>query len=265
MNSSRHVGRSRHQLGRLSQWLRTIVLSGVPRIKSARQWEAVSIVVAGLILVTVFQMYREPTWRGVRLSTYLEAFAQDGTTQLTEPSFGLAVTFQPSAARSRAWEALPHFGTNSIPTLIEWLQARDSSFDKKLAQLRHWLEIKFSLRTAARLTDRQKRQAAITAFSRLGRDAEPALPLILPLLNDPRSAREAIFALSFIVPSRSEDILALTNALAFPHCEVEAMAALASFGDKSSRAAAVLRRRLESTNAAVRGAAAATLARISKR
>lgn len=233
------------------------------RAISPSAWRIAAVALfAGLLLLRGLWLHREPRWEGVRLSACLEAFAHDGTMRFTQPPFGLAITFQPSVERSRAWEALPHFGTNSIPTLIEWLQARDSPMQKKLAQVHRWLETKFSLRIPHRLTGGQKRQAAITAFSRLGRDAEPALPLIVPLLHDPRAAREAMFALAFIVPARSEDILALTNALAFPHCEMEAMAALASFGDKSSRAAPLLRAKLESTNAAVRAAAAAALARM---
>ncbi|MBI4661564.1 MAG: hypothetical protein HY735_22305 [Verrucomicrobia bacterium] len=206
---------------------------------------------------------REPTYQGKKLSEYLRAFAKDGAQVHNQPPFELVCSFQPSPERSRAWEALPKFGTNALPLMIEWLQAKDS----RLKDL--WIRWtrKQSIVSFTPLRAYEKRMAALAGFIRFGRQAEAALPSIIPLLSDPSLSREAVFALTFIRPEQAQDILALTNALIDPGTwnEFEAMAALGSFGEKAAGAVPILIDKLHSTNAGARAVAAVALARIRKR
>jgi HEAT repeat protein len=217
------------------------------------------VVVFGTVMLIIFQRPRDPVYQGKRLSAYLEAFASDGIQMNDKPPFSLVGLFQPSAERRRAWDVLPEFGTNALPTLVQWLKAKDTAPERWLV----WLGRKQSFIRLRRLTAEERRVAAVTAFSRLGHRAEAAVPSLIPLLRDANFARQAIFALNWIQPDREQDILALTNAFGVGSiAEIEAMAALASFQSRAAGAIPSLMIKLEATNSATRAAAAVALARI---
>lgn len=203
-------------------------------------------VAAGLVMVASFPLVLlisthappDPVYQGKRLSTYLQAFANDRMLMLSQPPFPLVVFGLPSSGRDQAWKALPHFGTNAWPLLTEWLKARDSMLDHGLIWLEHRQSfIKFHWFTAG-----ERQAAAVTAFKRLGHSAEPALPTIVSLLSDPGCARAAVYALYMIQPKRADYILALTNVIDYRGglVEMEAMAALSSFRREANGAVPVL-------------------------
>src|SRR5262245_46971572 len=133
------------------------------------------------LLILIFRGTPEPKYRGIKLSTYLAGFAHDGTGLSSEPPFGLIGTFQPSPERTLVWEVLPEFGTNALPTLVRWLQAKDSRVSQWFFRfVGRPLPLKLRVLSAW-----EKQQAAISAFMPLGHRASSVLPEILPLLNDP--------------------------------------------------------------------------------
>lgn len=213
-------------------------------------------------LVVVFRLTpSEPVYQGRKLTEYFAAFAHDGAQMHNEPPFDLVGVFSDVSDRRRqAWEAVPKFGTNALPMLIDWLRAEDTGLDRWMIRLQR----KQSLIKFTRLTAGEKRIAALTALNCLGRKAEPALPRIIPLLSDPRYAREAAYAVTFIRPTDQENILALTNALnrLDEWAQREVMAALGSFGIEAAPALPAIAARLASTNLLVRASAGVAITRI---
>jgi len=112
----------------------------------------------------------------------------------------------------------------------------------------------------------------VAAFEQLGPKASAAIPIIIPLLNDPDSAGAALVALISLQMQSERDILCLTNALLLRtggHVGLPvnqfygtAILALSTFGSKASNAIPLLLETLQSTNEYVQGASAVALARI---
>lgn len=230
-----------------------------PPLAHAMKLRILILAVALLAIILWLNRYREPAIDGKTVSHYLAGFASDECTVLHQPPFALTVTFQPSESRRAAWETLPKFGTNAFPTMIKWLQARDG-------RLTVWLNRLWSMQSVIRrqppLSAFQKRRAAVTAFALFGTKAEPTLPILSPLVTDPRFAHHAIYALKFVNPGREEHVLILTNWLD-KEPNLDAVFALGDFGPRASKAVSLLIGNvLTSTNPVYSAAAAVALAKI---
>ena len=113
---------------------------------------------------------------------------------------------------------------------------------------------------------------AAAAFDMLGASAAHAAPQVMPLLQDPDTALQALVVLASIRPTRPEEILAITNVLGLQKLppnmgppgllHAAALFALASFGEQAEGARPILMERLGSTDRYVRAAAAVALARM---
>jgi len=92
------------------------------------------------------------------------------------------------------WEAegaLRALGTSAIPVLVDKLRDQDSTLRSNLtATLR-----KQDLVPVPRSSVTQNRQDAVRGFAALGADVEPAVAALVRLLDDPRSADHASYAL----------------------------------------------------------------------
>ncbi|MDB6019186.1 MAG: putative lyase [Pedosphaera sp.] len=136
----------------------------------------------------------EPVYRGKSLSAWLESY----------PVFNVPVEGQ----EQRANEAVRHMGTNALPALLAMAQTRDSHFKNNLTQLLS----KQSLIDFDPTPAFAQRRRAVYGFDALGATAEPAIPKLTELLNNPALAYEAADALAKISPKAIPPLIdALTN------------------------------------------------------
>ncbi len=179
---------------------------------------------------------------------------------LGEPPYDLAGTFSPSPERAVAWDALGHFGGEALPTFVRLAGSRDS----KIARYIQGWKRKIPFLRARWPSAEEKHHIAVTAFLRYGSRGVPAIPELLPLLNDPQTAQPAVYALAFMKPKAAPQILALTNVLgeSGSMLQIEGIAALGECGSNAAPAAPVLFQLLNSTNEPVSAMAAVALARI---
>jgi len=205
---------------------------------------------------------RQPSYQGKALSQYLRAFSNDGYQVSSEPPYATVGVFMPSDERTEAWEALAHFGDEAIPILVKLASARDSTPARSL----HWLASKVPWLGHRFQTASEKQQQAVAAFIRYGPQAASAVPQLLPLLDDERTARAATYSLTFIKPDDDAYLMALSKAIqridGQPVLQIDAMAALAACGPKAAKAAPALQHCLMSTNDQVSAMAAVSLSRI---
>lgn len=218
------------------------------------------VVMIGALLIIVLRP-RDPSYKDKRLSEYLAGFSKDGFMIHNQPPYGLVVSFRPTPERHEAWEALGHFGDEALPTFVRLAGAKDSKLARMIDP---WVRKKMPFLKIRLATASEKRRLAVTAFVRYGTRAAPAIPQLLPLLNDSQTAQAAVYALSFIKPTDKAAILALTNVLAASGSmlQLEAIAALAACGSNAAPAAPALFRLLNSTNAQASAMSAVALARI---
>lgn len=125
---------------------------------------SVIILVAGLVCFSVWQLPREPVYRGEALTVWLRAYS--------------------SGPASREWreadEAVRQAGTNSIPVLLRMLRQRDSTWKSWIASLakrQSLVRIHF-VSAAERIAE------ASRAFVVLGDLAKDALPELIRLYDD---------------------------------------------------------------------------------
>lgn len=220
--------------------------------------------VAGILMLLAGIFYFEPnaTYQGQTLPEYLMAFSADGHQVSSEPPYELVGVFQPSVERTAAWEALPHFGDEALPNLVKLVGAKDSSVRRAL----HRLASKLTLLNLRIVTASEKQQQAVTAFIYYGSRAASIGPQLAPMLEDPLTARAAIFSLAFIKPNGELYVKALTDTVhrfdGSVILQVDAMAALGMYGPRAVSAAPELRKYLNSTNDQVSATAAVVLSRI---
>ena len=234
-----------------------------PQSQSRVLWIALSLILTTAVIALLLSP-RQPRYQGKALSQYLMAFSNDGYQISSQPPYGPIGVFSPSAERTEAWEALGHFGDEVIPVFVKLASARDSTLSRSL----RWLATKVPRLNLQFPTAGEKRSQAVSAFIRLGSRGAPAVPQLLPLLEDQSTARAAIFSLAFIEPEGDAHVLALTDVLwRFDQSvlKIDAMAALATVGRRASRAAPVLTDCLKSTNDQVSAMAAVALSRIGEK
>jgi len=221
----------------------------------------------------------DPVYEGKPLSTYLAAFRGgvgfgSVTMEMGQPDeFKAPGLWELRCSDPRAYQAISSVGTNALPMLVRMLKSNDS-------RVRRWVWRQSEGRAFIRKHIRMKpptagfaRQiGALAAFRELGPRAAPAIPKIIPLLDDPNLAHVAIVALTYIQPQRERDVLSLTNVLrirtrsftgASPSLlHAGAILALATFGPKAAGATPILMDCLNSTNGEVQAACAIALLKI---
>ncbi len=229
-----------------------------------------------LLLAALFYRTREndPLYEGKRLSEHLAAFGGGlsfggvaKNREFTEPVAEL------QCLDLRAYEAISRVGTNALPMLVRMLKSNDS-------RMRRWVRervegnafLRKHLRIQPPSPGWAKQMGALAAFRELGPRATPAIPKIIPLLDDPDSAYLAMVALKYIHPERETDVLSLTNVLRIKTASISgappsllhaaAILTLATFGPKASGATPILMDCLNSTNGEVQAACAIALLKI---
>jgi hypothetical protein len=128
-------------------------------------------IVAVILGVLLWPREREPEYKGVPLSTWLDRWSLGGQVKFTE-----------------AQEAIRQMGTNVLPTLTRWIQFEQPGWRVKLSQL--------SSKLPSFLTDNRTVQLLIVGkaeyhaamaefwFYALGSDAQPAVAELQRLANN---------------------------------------------------------------------------------
>jgi len=237
------------------------------------------LVVVLLLLVAGTALYlshdNDPVFQGKRLSKHLEAFGANGISygRVSDDGFVSVPGVTPHCSDQHAGEALEKVGTNALPMLVQMLKSQDTRLQRWIWEtvdgqplLKKVIPIKPTNAKFAR------RLQGLAALHKLGPRAAPAIPRIIPLLEDPDYALPAIAALISIHPERESDILSLTNVLRIQATSISgappelnyyaAFLGLSSFGPKARAATPILLSSMGSTNARVRGSAAMALARV---
>jgi hypothetical protein len=246
-------------------------------------WKGKTVCVLMIIGVASALIYitqpNDPVYKGKRLSEYLAQFSAHGlspggvnmnggvSTALILPHIEL------SCSDPLVYEAIHAVGTNALPMLVRMLGSKDTRFQRWVwttVQENRFLKEHIRIEPPVRGWKRQI--AALAGFQELGHFALPAVPKIIPLLEDPDSCNAAVVALLAIRPDREDQILSLTNALriketsaagGFPFLHHSAaLLALSAFGAKASGATPLLVNCMTSTNDRVRASAAIALAKI---
>ncbi len=233
---------------------------------------ALAVMVALGVMVEVRQP-ADPVYEGRPLSDYLASYSEQGlgaggvdeNLRLLPPRIELQC--DPAAPR-----AIRSLGVACLPRVVCMLAAKDTSL-KRLVW--HWNERSPWFRRTVRWNPRSgwsEQIGALGALRELGEVARPAVPGILPLLEDPACAHVAIAALVEIRPEHPPHFLALTNVLRLSGqvaagadaqlLHASALLALSEWGPKAAAAEAVALEALSSTNGRVAGAAAIALARM---
>ncbi len=240
-------------------------------------WGGRVVAVVGVALVAVLLLLSrpaDPVYQGKRLSEYLASYQFQGIAYIKDlggPSCLDLVGWYPDPT---ATEAISAVGTNAFPLLVEMLQTRGytSKVDAWLRGLaaRHGFFRSFTRRSASEAEQRQRQAAA--CFQTLGPKAAGAIPMLIPLLQDPDSAKWAIMSLRYIRPARPWDILSLTKVFSILRLDrngrgpaetrIMAVLALATFGTNASGAAPLLLNCLDSMDATLAGCAALALASV---
>ena len=200
------------------------------------------VLLAGVILAFTFYALRprEPVYQGRRLSAWLR-------------DMGL----YPAKYRHDAEEAVRQIGTNSLPTLLKLLAAKDSFLKKltlaSLAKMHPLIRVDWP--SAQDLHVR-----AMLAFHVLGPEAKAAIPALTDLLKHPETAPSAARALMSIGP---DAVLPLVRALTNENRIVRRTAAFGLGQIRSAETAVTLAlvKSLKDADARVRHAAAESLRR----
>jgi len=163
-------------------------------------------VVLGLVAVAIgFICLRpnEPEYQRKRLSQWLEEYDRTGAMDKTGP----------------ASEAIRAMGTNALPYLFAYIKHRDSPLKMKffgLVQKQHWLKL-------PPYRENRYFSPALLALKTLGPDANPLVPELLKVFENPDTLKEGGLALFSIGPA---SIPALEQACRSSNVFVRADAAL---------------------------------------
>ncbi len=193
-------------------------------------------------VVTAFLAYRafhpeEPSWHGKGLSQWLAELDRDHDAE--------------------AVEAIQRIGTNSLPVLLEMLQAKDSLFATKLMELNSKQSIvRFPVKRAY-----DRRTLAAAGLAILGPAAKPAVPALSQALNGKEPFLPAAYALAHIGPAA---IGPLAEALTNRDSRVRQFttSSLGWAGASNQAAISLLVATLKATDANTRAVAARSLAQI---
>lgn len=246
-------------------------------LRSSLRAAAPLVVTAG-ILIAVYRWAQpaDPVFEGEPLSKHLKLAHSDG---ISMGGVGPRLDLQAPGLRDlhshpALDRALRAVGTNALPLLVDMLGTKDPALKVRLWEWswnwsrRHPRFPKLFRPNFEFAFGRNVR--ALAAFHQLGPAASPAIPRILPLLDDPDTALQALVALLSIGPRSEAEALAPTRLLAIPSPDQEhpkllrsvAFFGLASIGLPASNAAPTIRPFLSSTNGRLRSSAAIAWVRI---
>jgi HEAT repeats len=157
-------------------------------------------------LATVFLCRStEPTYKGRTVTQWLSAASGRGTTLFEAPDGAPPSEFIKCRAAIRA------IGTNSIPILLKYVEAQDTTF---VAQIESLLT-RQSLLPVHPATAKEKRVWALYGFRFLGKDAVSAVPALGKLAQHPNPdvRHSAYYCLSCIDPEKQTYLPILTQLL----------------------------------------------------
>ena len=140
------------------------------------------IILLAVLFTGIFVIYliqpKEPSYQDRKLSEWLADYSLART-----PSAETGHDLVPNreATMKAAERAVKAIGTNAIPTLLKWLQAKDSPLKTKLQAAlakQHFIRVHFQ-----RFED--KANLANWGFCILGNDALPAVPTLMRIMQSP--------------------------------------------------------------------------------
>jgi HEAT repeat protein len=155
----------------------------------------------GIQLAFSLHRWREPVYQGTPLKEWLPRY--DSASQAAQTD-----------------EAVRQMGAQSLPFLLEMLDAADSPAKEALADIAD----EFDLRHFQYVPAQPQHRWALAAFRSLGPAAAPAIPELLRLLRNEQTRRNAEIALGSV---GSPAIAPLTRALGNSRPKVRAAAAVA--------------------------------------
>jgi len=139
---------------------------------------------AVIVVLLLWPREREPEYNGVALSGWL---VRCGSTNQAECLAAVA--------------AIRHIGTNALPFLLRWIQYEPGWRDSLGRKILGW-PVLGSRRDVQRLIWNMTQYRAITAvngFRILGSDANPALPELQRLADNPKAPETAIRATQCLI------------------------------------------------------------------
>lgn len=188
------------------------------KILRHRKWRiGFGIVMAGILaswLGVYFRRAKEPGYQGRRLTEWLSDCS-------VYPPNGVGEYPRAFNPRVRAAShAVKEIGTNAIPVLLNLLQAGDSTEGLKIK-----LNVLLDRQSIIRFRFRpgyDYRNLAVFGFEILNKEAAPAVPALIGLLNceHPMARIDVIYALGKIGPAAKEAVPALLTHLNDEHANV---------------------------------------------
>jgi hypothetical protein len=146
---------------------------GIVPLKTGMKPARAITIAATLLLLSFFAVYlnrpQEPSYKGRTMTQWLSAATRSGNAQSNEYHDTMV--------------AIKAIGANAIPTLLKYLEARDSTFTSRVNSfLNRTLRLRFHLATA-----HEKHEWAALSFAFLGKEGLPAVPALGELAKHPNS------------------------------------------------------------------------------
>ena len=146
------------------------------------------LLVIGILVVVICAIWAvcnsnggEPVYQHKKLSWWL-----DGYMDAIDPPYAKLGTAD--AKKREIEEAVRHMGTNAIPTLLEWLRAKDGPLKARIISLtQKYPRFPWQPHPAA-----EYHLWAVEGFEILGPVARPALPSLIKLRQTPEGEKNAI-------------------------------------------------------------------------
>ena len=204
---------------------------------------------AGVIAWQVLHL-REPVYQGRRLSSRLEAYKLHGVAGVE--------TWQVRVEQQEADEAMRQIGTNTLPTLLRMLRAKDSALKVKLmdlAQKQRFIHINY-------IPSDELNYRGCSAFGVLRVKAQSAVPALIRIYEQNISPASQFYvsrALIAIGPDATRTAIpSFLRGTASPNVLVRkfAVRALSQVHDEPSLVVPALAKSLSDTNIAIRASAA---------
>jgi hypothetical protein len=179
----------------------------------------ISIIVAVLLigwLVLNLVHSPEPSYQGRKLSEWISEYQEAEWNHQKYPDS--------SATKQTARQAVKAIGSNAVPVLLQWLQAKTPPLKTSLNNI-----LKKQKFTSFRFETVTRRNIlAISGFEILGSDALPALPAFTRMAQSPekRQRLEAMLCLPFLDDHRKNILPTLLQLLKSPDKEVQISVAI---------------------------------------
>jgi HEAT repeat protein len=154
---------------------------------------------------------REPAYQGKSLSVWLRQFEEAKVNSPTSRYHLSPTEFQAQFVEP-THDALRHMGTNALPRLLSLLRAQNSPLQQRAEALLGRLPFIRWRPPSQEL----RRSMALSGFSALGTNAQPAVPALIALLNnkDGEIRKYAAWCLGSVGPAAEQAVPALIQHLA---------------------------------------------------